>query len=548
MSTANTDTTITRQLFRAQINAYALWGTGIALFAVIAGTLLVSVYQYGTVNAESVIAVQRSNPALWLLNIMPFVFGIWGQLTGVMIMSRAGEMVMDQTHSLSSRTLKLEQALRQSGSNRHQIRGLKNIDQFTQILEDDICKRGGCYDGIGVIALDFNQLRDARGFVNPGRLGEVIEMIAERLHRTLRNSDMLAHVHDDRFVIALYDVGASGNYLPRVCRRIHRALHAAMEVDGSSLTLEPRIGAALYPRDATDSRALTDLAEAARRSSGRDAGSGVLTQDSRNEDDGERFARAFSRALDNDDLALDYAPQTGAADGVLVYLRARARWPDHEQDLICEGMLAELAERSGRLHDYLLWLFDDSLRSLRFWRERQDLMVGVCVPVPAAALGKLPVTEMLDDLLARYGLSPAGVVLELTGEGLFAAGAEAEKELSRLRTRKYRFCLSGFGGADASLQALLHFRPDEVRLTPELTAGLIQADDATALITDLAKLATRLGAVVVMPGVTDPGLAKQLASTEVQRLEGPAVGDVMPADRVGYWQQFGGQRRLGGVA
>ena len=547
MSTLNSGTTITRQLFRARVNAYALWGTGIALFAVIAGTLLVSVYQYGTVSAESVISVQGSNPALWLLNLMPFVFGLWGQLTGVMIMSRAGEMVMDQTYSLSSRTLELEQALRQSGSNRHQIRGLKNADQFTQILEDDIRKRGGCYDGIAVIALDFNQLRDARGFVNQDRLGAVIEMIAERLQRTLRNSDMLAHVHDDHFVIALYDVGASGNYLPRVCRRIHRALHAAMEVDDSNLTLEPRIGAALYPRDTGDGRALMDLAEAARRSSGRDAGSGVLTQVSRNEDDAERLTRAFSRAFDNDEMALDFAPQTGTTDGVLVYLRAGARWPGHEQALICDGMLADLAERSGRLHDYLLWLFDESFRSLRFWRERQDLMVGVCVPVPGAALGKLPVTQMLDDQLARYGLSPAGVVLEFSGQGLTAGGAEAEKELSRLRTRNYRFSLSGFGSTEASLQTLLHYRPDEVRLSPELIAELIQADDAPALA-GLAKLATRLGAVVVMPGVTDMRLVKRLAGDEVQRLEGVVVGEAMPADRVGYWQQFGGQRRLGGVA
>ncbi len=539
-------TTITRALFRARVNAYALWGTGIALFAVIAGTLLVSVYQFGTVSPEAVMAVQTSNPALWLLNIMPFVFGLWGQLTGAMVMSRAGEMVMDQTRALSTRTLELEQVLRQNNNNRSQIRGLKSVSQFREMLQRDIRERGGSYDGIGVVAIDFNDFRDVRGLVGDSGLDAVVEAIAGRLQRTLRDSDMMAHVRDDRFIIALYDVGASGNYLPRVCRRIHRALHAPLEIGNARPVLTPRIGAVLYPRDADDGHSLMQLAESERKASPRgEVGYGI--QRGGNDAADTRLADLFSQALDARELVLDYVPQTGADDGLLVYLRAHPCWPGQDNMIVDGSWLADLAGRSGHLEQYLLWLFDESFRSLRFWRERQDLMVGITIPVHTPVADKLPLAEMLNGLLERYRLSPAGVVLEFSGRALTAGGDSAEQTLAELRRSGFRVCLSGFGSEASSLQALLRLRPDEVRMSPEWLDDYAEVDVAMKLMSGLVRLAGRLGVGVVVPGVSDPQRIGQLAADGVQRVEGPAVGQAMPADRVGYWQQFGGQRRARGA-
>ena len=538
--------TITRALFRARVNAYALWGTGIALFAVIAGTLLVSVYQFGTVSPEAVITVQVSNPALWLLNLMPFVFGVWGQLTGAMIMSRAGEMVMDQTRSLSNRTLDLEQALRQKSNNRSQVRGLKSMDQFRETLQRDIRERGGCYDGIGVVSLDFNGLREVRALVGDNRLDSMIEAIAGRLQQTLRDSDMMAHVRDDRFIIALYDVGASGNYLPRVCRRIHRALHAPLEVGNARPVLTPRMGAVLYPRDANDGQSLMQLAESERQSSSRGEVESAL-QLTGDEEADTRLTGLFSQSLDARELVLDYVPQTGAEDGLLVYLRAHPCWPDQGDTAVDGSQLADLAGRSGRLEAYLLWLFDESLRSLRFWRERQDLMVGITIPVHTPVADKLPLAEMLNSLLKRYRLSPAGIVLEFNAKALAAGGNSAEHTLAELRKSGFRVCLAGFGSEGSSLQALLRFRPDEVRMSPEWLEDYGETDEAARLMSGLAKLAGRLGVTVIVPGVSDPKRIRQLAGDGVQRVEGAAIGHAMPADRVGYWQQFGGQRRARGA-
>ncbi len=548
MEKENNETTITRALFRAQVNSHALWGSGIALFAVIAGTLLVCVYQFGVVSAEAVIAVQATNPALWLLNLMPFVFGIWGQLTGAMVMSRAGEMVMDQTRSLSSRTLELEEALRQSDSKRRrqQIRGLKSVSGFQEILECDMRERGGCFDGIGVVSLDFNGLREVRGLVGDKGLDAVVKAIAERLQSALRDSDMLAHVRGDRFIIALYDVGASGNYLPRVCRRIHRALHEPLESVPNCPALMPRMGAVLYPRDASSSRALIQLAESERKSV-KQTGGHSMPLSRVDADDDKRLSELFSKALDRRELMLDFLPQTGAGDDTLVYLRSHPYWPGQENGGIDEYALADLGARSGRLHEYLMWLFDESLRSLRFWRERQDLMVGLSIPLHVSVAGKFPLAQMLGSLLERYRLSPRGVVLEFSGQMLIDGGAEAEQEFTRLRAQGYRICLSGFGSEVSSLQTLLHYRPDEVRMSPELTEAMVSSDAAVALAADLARVAARLGAVVVMPGVTDSECFTRMATDGVQRVEGSAVGKAMSADRVGYWQQFAAQRLVGAV-
>ena len=67
------------RILKSEASKTAYQGVGIAVAAVLIATALVSYVNSGTVSLDSLWAAQKQNVALWMLNCMPFVFGIWGQ-------------------------------------------------------------------------------------------------------------------------------------------------------------------------------------------------------------------------------------------------------------------------------------------------------------------------------------------------------------------------------------------------------------------------------------------------------------------------------------
>jgi len=62
-------------VLKSRVSKTALQGVLVAIAAVVTATLGVCYVNTGGVSLEGIIAAQKSNYALWILNAIPFVFG-----------------------------------------------------------------------------------------------------------------------------------------------------------------------------------------------------------------------------------------------------------------------------------------------------------------------------------------------------------------------------------------------------------------------------------------------------------------------------------------
>ena len=69
------------RLLKAHANKFAVYGTIIAIIAIILATLLVSYNQFDAYSYTTFIKAQQASPVLWMMDGMPFVFAFWGQYT-----------------------------------------------------------------------------------------------------------------------------------------------------------------------------------------------------------------------------------------------------------------------------------------------------------------------------------------------------------------------------------------------------------------------------------------------------------------------------------
>ncbi len=60
--------------------------------------------QYGTISLNGIMETQRTNVAIWILYLPPFLFSFWGQYISNTLTCRAGGIIVDETSELKTKT------------------------------------------------------------------------------------------------------------------------------------------------------------------------------------------------------------------------------------------------------------------------------------------------------------------------------------------------------------------------------------------------------------------------------------------------------------
>jgi diguanylate cyclase (GGDEF)-like protein/PAS domain S-box-containing protein len=115
---------------------------------------------------------------------------------------------------------------------------------------------------LSVVYLDldkFKQVNDTMGHA----VGDLLlRAVAGRLKLITRESDTVARIGGDEFVVLMENIGAPEN-VDTVVEKIRSALSQPLEVEGSSLAIRPSLGVALYPEHGDQVELLMKHADAA---------------------------------------------------------------------------------------------------------------------------------------------------------------------------------------------------------------------------------------------------------------------------------------------
>ncbi len=363
------------------------------------------------------------------------------------------------------------------------------------------CRRQGA--GLVLIYLDidhFVDVNDALGYEQGDRL--LIEL-TRRLHREIRTSDMMSRLSSDEFVIAFPNLQRD-DVLSQLVHKVQRVLHAPFVIDESRRQVTACLGISLYPDNGDTASELIRNADVAKNRAKLSGRGSVRVFDQQLHDElihQHRLIDRLERALDSEELALHYQPQVSVTSRRIENLEALLRWQPIDGPPISPVEFIPLAERSDLIHRLGDWVLESACRQRALWRDAGLALGRIDINFSGRQMSRTDVFQRFEACLARHGLGPEHIGLELTENVLIEADDWILDGLRRLRHLGFHIAIDDFGTGYSSLSYLKLFPVTALKIDRAFVRDAPERSEDRAIMEAAIFIGHRLGLEVVAEGV-----------------------------------------------
>lgn len=198
----------------------------------------------------------------------------------------------------------------------------------------------------------------------------------------------------------------------------------------------------------------------------------------------------------NEQIDVLYQPQIEPVSGMIMGAEALARSPIASS----AEMLFERAARAG-LHEQLSQVVQrKALHCAAAWQgPLKDL--GISINMLPQEICREGHDQWLIDEIARSGIDPRRITIEITETALLADETAAVKRLIRLREAGLRIAVDDFGTGYASLAYLISLPLDVIKIDRRLVCDIVGGARDRIVLRALIQLARELDLKVVVEGV-----------------------------------------------
>lgn len=363
--------------------------------------------------------------------------------------------------------------------------------------------------------------------------------VAQRLHATVRESDIVARLGGDEFVVVLTGLENTRD-VTSVTAKILTSLGQPYPAETHTLHSTPSIGVSIFPADGEDAETLMKNADTAMYHAKEQGRNNVqYFTAALNAAAAERLEleRDLRAALLAGQFELHYQPQVMARSGELNGFEALVRWRHPDKGLIPPVKFIPIAEETGLIEPLGDWILGEACRQLAEWRARHPgfARLRMAVNLSAHQLRALPLVEQVRSHMQRHGMGEGDLELEITETVAMHNPEQAINQLQALRLLGVQLAIDDFGTGYSSLAYLKRLPIQVLKLDREFVRDMESDANDAAISTATLALAHSLGLRVVAEGVENRHQRDFLVAHQCDLLQGYGIAPPMPAAEVVAW-------------
>ena len=234
----------------------------------------------------------------------------------------------------------------------------------------------------------------------------------------------------------------------------------------------------------------------------------------------------LDEAIDRGEVWVAYQPKLDIATRRIVGAEALARWTHPEKGPIAASEFVAAAEqqnRIGKLTDFVL----EKAVAAGTQINKRGTEFDVAVNLSARLLSDKGFTLRLSALLARYGLAPNRLTLELTETATLADTGEGLDMIGRLRDLGVNIAIDDYGTGQSTLDYLKKIPANEIKIDQSFVKGIVDNRSDRLMVQSTISLAHSLGRKVVAEGVEHRDILDVLVELDCDIAQGFAIGRPM---------------------
>lgn len=396
-------------------------------------------------------------------------------------------------------------------SNTDPLTKLPNRRLFNALLQHGISKVLRTKKHLAVIFLDldqFKQINDTLGH-NVGDI--LLQEVAFRLRKTLRESDTLARIGGDEFNILIEGFDRHSDLEP-ILTKIIDSFRLPFHCSENEIRISSSIGVSVFPEDGESISDLiknADLAMYRSKDTGRNRYSFFTKELGHIIENRTQILHALKNAIEKgDEFTLLYQPKISAQSGKIVAVEALIRWNSSALGWMSPDRFIRLAEETGLILPIGTWVLQQSSHDFMQLRSQGFIFPYIAVNVSAIQLEEEDFFEILTNVFKESNLDPQCLEIEITESYLATNAEHALSTLAKLRNMNIKIAIDDFGTGYSSLSYLKKLPVDRLKIDKSFIDDLPNSSEGVAITRAIIALAKTFNLSITAEGVE---AAEQLA-------------------------------------
>jgi diguanylate cyclase (GGDEF)-like protein/PAS domain S-box-containing protein len=395
-----------------------------------------------------------------------------------------------------------------------QLTGLVNRAQLQRELENTIITSSeqACFSGLLFLDLDrFKLLNDSYGHHMGDRL---LEIVAQRLNDLKQTDTVISRFGGDEFVVVLPLLDSdqqlaaekaqdqANQYIEAISRPINlKNEHQEIDIE---YTITASAGGVVFKSKEVTSETLLQLADIALYRAKATGGHSALIFDTDKQSElahSSKIPKEMLESIANGDFCIYLQPKYDM-DESITGAEALIRWNHPQLGLLNPNDFIGVAEESNLILPIGQFVLEQACAKLKEWQTSElSKHLKIAINLSAKQIWQSQFVEEFIDVIKRYDINPAQLIVEVTESVLIQDINDARTKLTQLKEFGVLLSLDDFGTGYSSLNYLRNLPIDEIKIDRSFIQDSVDNKQAKVMIKAIIDLAHNFDLLVVAEGV-----------------------------------------------
>ncbi len=366
---------------------------------------------------------------------------------------------------------------------------------------------------VSILFIDLDRFKTINDTLGHDVGDELLIQSAKRMREALRESDMLARIGGDEFVIIVEALNEDYS-AAHVAKKMLQLFTEPIITSNHRLNITLSIGIAIFPDDGVDCKTIfkhADVAMYKAKESGKNTYRYYKKQLSVDVHKRLAMEQAMKEALRDNEFYVVYQPKYTIDDKSVIGLEALVRWESLELGLISPVQFIPVAEDSGYILEIGKYVFRQACEDFLHFKQHCLTLHVVAINISAIQLYQENFVDEITAITKETGIDPSSIVLEITESHIMKNTKYSMSILSLLKELGFAISIDDFGTGHSSMSYLKQFPIDELKIDKSFVDELPHDQNDVAIAKAIIVLSQSLGYVNVAEGIENEAQEKFLA-------------------------------------